>query len=143
MEFLTTYGWVLLVVLIAVAALAYFGILKPGDQLPENCLFFPGIGCNDFKVTQDSVTLLITNGMGVKLTNVSFTVLGEGPCKGDTSQTENIDNGVSKTFVITCTEKPTPDSAFRRQISISYTELDGLAHTRIGDISAKVEKDTV
>jgi hypothetical protein len=46
-EFLMNYGWVLLVVLISVASLAYFGILTPGENLPETCLFFPGISCDN------------------------------------------------------------------------------------------------
>ena len=35
LEFLTTYGWAILVVLIAVGALAYFGVLDLGKFLPE------------------------------------------------------------------------------------------------------------
>jgi len=34
MEFLMTYGWAILVVLLAIAALAYFGVLNPERYLP-------------------------------------------------------------------------------------------------------------
>ena len=33
MEFLMTYGWAILVVLVAIGALAYFGVLSPCSQL--------------------------------------------------------------------------------------------------------------
>lgn len=39
MEFLMTYGWAILVVLAAIGALAYFGVLSPGKLLPERTLF--------------------------------------------------------------------------------------------------------
>ena len=37
MEFLMTYGWAILVVLIVIGALAYFGVLNPQNLLPEKC----------------------------------------------------------------------------------------------------------
>ena len=141
MEFLMTYGWVLLVILIAVMALAYFGLLKPGDQLPETCFFFPGLGCNDFKVTNDSVVMMVTNGMGINLENVSFTVDGVGPCGGDTSQIADIKDGVSKMFIINCTQLPDPGSAFRKDIRVAYTETNGLDHMKIGSMDTKVEEN--
>jgi len=39
MEFLMTYGWAILVVLAAIGALAYFGVLSPGNLLPHKCEF--------------------------------------------------------------------------------------------------------
>lgn len=35
LEFLTTYGWAFLVILIMIGALAYFGVLDPNRFLPE------------------------------------------------------------------------------------------------------------
>ena len=35
MEFLMTYGWAILVVLVAIAALAYFGVLDPNKFVGE------------------------------------------------------------------------------------------------------------
>ena len=51
MEFLMTYGWAILVVLIAIAALAFFGVLNPGRFLPSSCTITPGISCEDFIVS--------------------------------------------------------------------------------------------
>lgn len=69
MEFLMTYGWVILVVLAAIAALAYFGVLNPAKFFPESCVFHAtsGLGCLDFKVTPDSAHLLIINGRGLDM----------------------------------------------------------------------------
>ncbi|MDP1695074.1 MAG: hypothetical protein Q8L34_06055 [Candidatus Woesearchaeota archaeon] len=66
MEFLMTYGWALLVVLIAIGALAFFGVLNPAKFLPQSCMLGPGLSCEDFKI--DSITkniyVNIRNGFG-------------------------------------------------------------------------------
>ena len=35
MEFLMTYGWALLIVIIVIAALVFFGLLNPDNLLPD------------------------------------------------------------------------------------------------------------
>ena len=47
MEFLMTYGWAILVVLVAIGALAYFGVLSPDRFLPERCTGPAGLDCVD------------------------------------------------------------------------------------------------
>ena len=66
MEFLMTYGWALLVVLIAIGALAFFGVLNPSKFLPNACFLGPGLACEDFKVEKSTnlISLKIRNGMG-------------------------------------------------------------------------------
>ena len=59
-----TYGWAILVVLAAIAALAYFGVLSPEKFLPEKCILQPGIACVSHKVEPAKVTLVISNGLG-------------------------------------------------------------------------------
>ena len=48
MEFLMTYGWAIVVVITAIAALAYFGVLTPEGFMPTQCTFPIGISCLDF-----------------------------------------------------------------------------------------------
>ena len=50
LEFLTTYAWAFLVILIMVSALAYFGILNPFKLLPDRCNFGSEIGCDKNKM---------------------------------------------------------------------------------------------
>ena len=51
LEFLTTYAWAFLVIVIMIGALAYFGVLSPSKLLPDRCNFGSEIGCNkDFLV---------------------------------------------------------------------------------------------
>ena len=39
MEFLMTYGWAIIIVLAAIGALAYFGVLSPQKLLPDRTIF--------------------------------------------------------------------------------------------------------
>src|SRR3990170_3053196 len=64
MEFLMTYGWAILVVLIVIGALAYFGVLDPSKLLPEKGGFPTGLHCDDYFVSTTGINLTIQNGIG-------------------------------------------------------------------------------
>ena len=57
MEFLMTYGWAIIVVLVVIAALAYFGVLSPAKLLPGKCQFQIGILCKDFTASGDELEI--------------------------------------------------------------------------------------
>ena len=61
MEFLMTYGWAILVVLAAIAALAYFGVLSPEKFLPEKCLIETGFTCISSKIESSQSTIVLSN----------------------------------------------------------------------------------
>ena len=66
MEFLMTYGWSILAVLLTIGALAYFGVLGSARFLPESCVLFPGLACKDVIVSNvnNNITMLVRNGFG-------------------------------------------------------------------------------
>jgi hypothetical protein len=66
LEFLTTYAWAFLVILIMIGALAYFGILSPNKLLPERCTFGSEFECRDFQLdaTNGNIELKIVNNVG-------------------------------------------------------------------------------
>ena len=63
MEFLMTYGWAILVVLIAVGALMYF--IKPTYMLPEKCILSTGHGlsCDKFVSYNSEIKLNIESSL--------------------------------------------------------------------------------
>jgi len=91
LEFLTTYGWAFLVILIMIGALAYFGILKPSRLLPERCTFGSEIGCQDFGLdtVNGNVTLRLKNSVGdtIIIDNINFTSESRIPFKCDGTRT--------------------------------------------------------
>jgi hypothetical protein len=77
LEFLMTYGWAILVVLAAIGALAYFGVLNPSNFLPDQCTASTGFGCvGKPVVTQNYSAFILTNGVGgaVTFSNDSLTL---------------------------------------------------------------------
>jgi len=143
MEFLMTYGWAILVVLLAIAALAYFGVLNPGKYLPSSCTLGAGLSCNDFKVVGidpvtgfGEVTLVITNGMGEDLS--PFTVTIAGDCVGSATAVDGLVDGEKDIVVIACTV-PITGSKFKEDIVMTYEGESGLSHTKTGSISTQVE----
>ena len=52
LEYLLTYGWGILVVIIGMAVLTYFGFLSPSNLLPNSCEFGAQLVCQEYKVVK-------------------------------------------------------------------------------------------
>ncbi|MFH1073421.1 MAG: hypothetical protein V1743_08390 [Nanoarchaeota archaeon] len=83
LEFLTTYGWAFMIVLVMIGALSYFGVLDPSKLLPEKCVFGSGIGCTDYGAiagASGSIHARLTNGFGytIVIDSVAVDVSGLG-----------------------------------------------------------------
>lgn len=136
LEFLMTYGWAILVVLVAVGALAYFGVLSPDKFLPAKCTLQSGIACVDHKVTSTTVTVRITNSVGYDLSAITVKA---GGC-GTDSSTPTLANGNSATYTITCGSALTSGSKYNAQLNVTYTITDtGISHNNQGQITTRVE----
>lgn len=137
MEFLMTYGWALLVVLAAVAALAYFGVLSPGKFLPEKCSLPAGLACLDSSLTNAAgATLVIQNSLGVDMTGVVVSLAGTD-CTADSGAGVSLANGAKATFAIGCT--PTTGAKYKGTLSVLYTNADtNLTHTLSGEFIKQV-----
>jgi len=136
MEFLMTYGWAILVVLVAVGALAYFGVLSPDKFLPSKCVLQSGIACLDHKATSTTVSVVIQNSLGYDLDTVEIAAEGCGK-----SSTFNLVNGqkTSPAIVITC-DAPLTGSKYNGALNVSYTITEtGLSHVNQGTITTKIE----
>jgi|TARA_Y100000294_G_scaffold173908_1_gene190946 hypothetical protein len=85
LEFLTTYAWAFLVILITVGALYYFGIFDFSRFLPQKCLFPSQFECIDFSFVGDEpygeandiIKLKLVNNLGEEIRVDSFTVTND------------------------------------------------------------------
>ena len=132
-----TYGWTILVILIAGAALVYFDVLNPSKFLPDNCNV-QGFLCTDFKAGSGSggtITLFLTNNVGDDIVMNSITVGGGTLNPGTTLRI-----GKSEKFDITPSPSLVEDDRFKGEIVITYTTLtSGISHTNKGEIATIVE----
>lgn len=136
MEFLMTYGWAILVVLAAIAALAYFGVLSPEKFLGDKCVLEPGLACISNKVEPTQITLLIAQNKGKTIIIDSISV---GSCSSTFS--ENMISGTDKKFVIggACNNGDVKER-FKGEIVIGYTEKEAnITKTARGNLNTNVE----
>lgn len=153
LEFLTTYGWAFLVILIMIGALAYFGILNPSSLLPERCNFGSEIECNDFLLdsTADNLNIKLINNVGevIAIQSGDFVISSEGAasltCTGATLPA-SWNPGEPHEFESTCTNWGAagfvPGQKGKVLITLSYNTLKSGAaypHQVKGEIFATVQ----
>ncbi len=135
LEFIMTYGWAILVVLVAIGALAYFGVLSPDRFLPNKCVMQSGLACLDFKATPGIITVRITNSLGWAIEAITVSA---GQC-GTSSSTPTLANGATANYDITCTTALTGPK-YDGQLNVSYTQTDSqITHKNIGQLTTKIE----
>jgi hypothetical protein len=166
MEFLMTYGWAILVVLVVIGALAYFGILKPETSLPDRCELQQGFYCKDFRILDaaaadvDTISFTFQNGRGTSMMVERVQVIGTGDVSqitcttGDTLLSETwsnkfgryIENGASTNLAVPCGANALDDlvGSGKKKFNIVITWFDAtstpeFAHTMNGQLLANVE----
>jgi len=127
MEFLMTYGWAILAVLVVIAALAFFGVLDPANVVPDSCGFPSNFACTDFSVENpNTVSFKIRND---NLKNIDVTGVGvegngvDNPCSITSTPTDypvSMKPGGEQLFVIPCTFSTTASKKERYILSITY-----------------------
>ena len=135
LEFLMTYGWAILVVLVATGALAYFGVLSPGQFLPAKCTLQAGIACLDHKATATSLVVVLQNSLGYDITIDAIkadqcTALGSQGTLANGAKT----NQIPLTCVMTSTTK------YSGTLNVTYTVIDtGVQHVNKGQVVTRIE----
>ena len=79
LEFLTTYAWAILIIVIMMGSLAYFGVLSPSKLLPDRCNFGSEVSCdkNRMKVDKSDTgpKMALTNNFGTAVTIKTIRVI--------------------------------------------------------------------
>ena len=77
MEYVMTYGWAILAVMIVIGFVVNYANINPADFMGEECNFDVGLICNDFAIYEsgaDNIALSVTNGFSksITITNIEF-----------------------------------------------------------------------
>lgn len=128
LEFITTYGWALVVILLAIGALTYFGIFDSFIKSPDKCELWPEFFCEESQVSQDgSVHLVIRNNLpdlemvNVTLNTQSCTLIEDTYSQTNIKNTEIL-NGSLITF--SCTQPLISGELFIADILVNYRGSD-------------------
>ncbi|MBI2653435.1 hypothetical protein HYX02_01355 [Candidatus Woesearchaeota archaeon] len=148
LEFLMTYGWAILVVLVAIGALAYFGVLSPDKFLPAKCTLQAGIACLDHKATNSGavathgVTVRLQNSLGFDLSSVSVRAgdCGDYPNTPSSTGKATLANGEAYTYFIPCSVALQGLTKYNKQLNVSYIVTETtISHNNVGQITTRVE----
>lgn len=147
MEFLMTYGWAILVVLAAIGALAYFGVLNPSRLIPNKCTLSPGFDFGDCKAATTGLVLTLHNGLGVDLTAFNITINTTGSsdidCITQYNDTTGLGNGATTSTITLCGPGPyTVNQRFDADVKVTYIKSGGsqdISYSNTGTINRKIE----
>ena len=133
MEFLMTYGWSIMVVILVGGALVYFDVLNPAKFLPDRCQI-QGFMCTEFKVNANNAQLYLTNTIGddIIITNVTISTASN-------SDVINLRIGKSELITVNISSLGVKQGdRFKETIKIAYSTTTGLGHTNTGEIITNV-----
>ena len=128
MEYLMTYGWAILIVIIVAAALFALGVFNPATYTQSTATGFTGfqIPSGGWQFTTGGVmTLQLKNmaGANIQVTNITATYAGNLGYNGTASGT--LSPGNQYTTVVTFSgTPPAQGSTYSLDITITYRNLD-------------------
>jgi hypothetical protein len=122
-EFLMTYGWGILAVLVAIGALAYFGVLDPNKILPDKCTLGQGLYCKSHKAETTGLTMMITNSLGKDITITGVTFPEKSSCS-ISGLSISVANDATATVFAPC--NITKGSKVKTDAILIYDEIRGL-----------------
>jgi hypothetical protein len=136
MEFLMTYGWAILVVLAAIAALAYFGVLSPGNLVPERTTFtapLPNVDSADITDSLD-IAIAFMNNAGH---TIDIMATRTGPCAATGPIQTGISNGDPFVVVWNCATQLGLDEGDRFKYEL------GFEYNNTGTTQVRIHRGTV
>jgi hypothetical protein len=137
LEFITTYGWALMVILLAGGAL--WMLVGGGKYLvPESCSFEPGFYCSDFVVEEKSIGLRVKNSMGK---DIEHFIMSSDDCLTE-SFPISFDNGEDSTFLINdCVFQS--GEVFSGVLNVDYSFLgSSIDHSKTASVVGIVQADS-
>ena len=145
MEFLMTYGWAILVVLIALGALFYLGVFNPktGNSYQVTAPF----SAQDLKVDTTGVQLKV-GGSGITTATLTAMNVNGGSCTNialddellSTSITNNLGGNITLGTIIKCnTTALTVSDKVIGTVDVTYAMAGGIDHTTEWTFSGTVE----
>ncbi len=137
-EFLTTYGWMFLIIVVVVGALAFFNYLSVGRFIPESCGFGTGFKCNDFLLTTGAVAVDLENTFADDVVIDSLTVTRPDGSECTIPVSDNLASGEIKQFSIAGCDNGDVDSRFSGNLKVSYS-IGSSSFTQLGELTGRIE----
>lgn len=123
MEFLMTYGWAILIVLVAIAALYFLGVFS--GKTPNSCNIEPPFNCIDSKSIVPNIVLQVGSLNSVQdVSSITTMTVNGVACTSITLNPATLRSGGKSD--ITCNTNLLADEKFNGEIVITYSNKVGL-----------------
>ena len=143
LEFLSTYGFAFLIILVMIGALSFFGVLNPQNLIPNRCNFPPDFNCFEYEVVKDpalgnaTLNVVLLNQLGNTITfnnaagsNNATSQYGYGSCAfsslslvGGDRATVSCNMDIGPTGVVGGAVFPAKGQKVKVDLSIQYQQL--------------------
>jgi hypothetical protein len=132
MEYLMTYGWAILIVIIVAAALFALGVFNPSTYTGRAATGFGELGTpSDWQYSTTTFTVVLKNQVGQ---DISVTSVGSTGCTADTTVTA-IPAGGTGTFTLTACSSKSAGSSFSQAVTVAYSVAGGLPRSASGTLT--------
>lgn len=138
-DFVMTYGWAIMMVMVAIGALAYFGVLSPDKFVPKQCNLPSGLACLDFEAQSaglglSEIVISVRNSLGFDILNPAIVASG--------CQVEPVVSMVKNGAIFTSNSQNCAFAMGDRyvgDVNVTYTNADtGITHIAKGKIITRV-----
>lgn len=145
LEFLTTYGWMLLVAAAVAGAMMYMGVFSPEKTLPQQCDLTLSFSCERFTIIDNgTVRVESMNKLGEPVKVTSFTCVYPDASSYSEDFSGSAQWDPSKPFVLSCNPPSarggmTAGDRAQVDVKLEYKKVSG-GFTKIaeGKVSANV-----
>jgi len=126
MEYLMTYGWAILIVIIVAAALYALGVFNPTTWTGSRATGFANVGApTEWQLSGNSFDVIIPNHVGVGITVLNVTVDLGGSNINWTEGSTDIATGSTEQFTVTLPSSVTSGSPYSAEVKILYQKAGG------------------
>ena len=141
LEYLITYGWAILVILVVLAVLWYYGIFNPAnwaqEQIKSGSAF--NVALTDKSLNTTNLNIMLSSLMAVSANITKIEVTGDVTGTYTLVAPETVAaSGKSVKEPITITTALTSGSLAKFTVKVSYLPAGGVANTDTLDFSIKV-----
>lgn len=141
MEYLATYGWAVLIVVVIGAVIWQSGVLSIGKNVTPGKSGFSQVRPYDWVVIKDGVTadvnISVMNDAGTK---VSLTGASADECSGGAASGDLLPGGSTIVELTGCNLPGKSGDYFRIKATIIYNNIaSGISHSSVGEIWGSIE----
>jgi len=137
-EFLTTYGWALMIMVVMFGALVYY-LNAPSSAVQPSCTIVEAFGCRDSQVQGNTVSLALTNIVGTGIMVNNLECVYDGVHTSTSSNATGVHYDAGQKFVATCDfaagTLPSKGSTVKVNFNIKYTK-DGYKYPAVAQGSS-------